>query len=161
MLAEELEQALDLASIEVQLRGAPRVELGSSAAERLRVPISAHSIDFGSLTLGLPASGSFTPEDRVVAEKLALQASVAADNQRLLVSELERAALHAELEHTRGRLATHLRNVSQILDSQETERAKSLATWTTRPRRRWPGFSWIARARADLDQEVTRSSSTK
>jgi signal transduction histidine kinase len=122
VLAEELEQALDLASVQVDLHGAPAVEVGRSVGETLRVPISAHGIGFGSLTLGLPAGRSFTPEDRVVAEKLALQAGVAADNQRLLTSERERAALRAELEQTRGRLASHLRNVSRILENQEAER---------------------------------------
>ena len=157
VLAEELEQALDLASIEVALRGAPRVEVGSSAGERLRVPISAHSIDFGSLTLGLPAGRSFTPEDRVVAEKLALQAGVAADNQRLLASELERAALHAELERTRGRLATHLRNVGQILDSQETERREIARHLHDQASQAMAGvLLGLHVLERGLDQEVTR-----
>jgi signal transduction histidine kinase len=121
-LAEELEQALDLASVEVELSGAPTVEVGGSTGETLRVPISAHGIGFGSLTLGLPGSRSFTPEDRVVATRLALQAGVAADNQRLLAVERERAVLNAELEDTRTRLASHLRNIGRVLDSQELER---------------------------------------
>lgn len=122
VLAKELEYALDLASVQVQLRGARAVAVGSPAGETLRLPISAHDVVFGSLTLGLSAGRSFSPEDRVVAARLALQAGVAADNQRLLASERERATLHAELEHTRRRLANHLRSVSQILDSQEAER---------------------------------------
>jgi hypothetical protein len=100
-LAEELEQALEPASVEVQLRGAPAVVLGRPAGASLHIPISARGVNFGSLTLGLPAGRSFSPEDRVVAGKLALQAAVAAENQRLLASERERAALHAELRHTR------------------------------------------------------------
>ena len=121
-LAEELELALDGASVKVDLYGMPVIEIGSPAGETLRVPISAHGVDFGSLTLGLTKGRSFSPDDRVVAAKLALQAGVAADNQRLLVLERERAALYAELEHTRTRLDSHLRNVSHILDSQEAER---------------------------------------
>jgi signal transduction histidine kinase len=121
-LAEEVELALDGASVKVELYGMPAVEIGSPTGETLRVPISAHGIDFGSLTLGLAQGRSFSPDDRVVAAKLALQAGVAADNQRLLALERERAALSAELEHTRTRLNSHLRNVSHILDSQEAER---------------------------------------
>jgi signal transduction histidine kinase len=122
VLAEELGQALDLENVEVRLRDAPAVEVGICAGERLHVSISAHGVGFGGVTLGLPIGRSFTPEDRVVAERLALQAGVAADNQRLLAAELERAELHAELEHTRGRLAGHLRNVGHVLESQEVER---------------------------------------
>jgi signal transduction histidine kinase len=121
-LAQELELALDGASVNVELYGMPAIEIGILAGETLHVPISAHGIDFGSLTLGLTEGRSFSPDDRVVAAKLALQAGVAADNQRLLALERERAALYAELEHTRTRLNGHLRNVSQILDSQEAER---------------------------------------
>lgn len=157
VLAEELEQALEPASMQVQLRGAPAVTVGRPAGETLRVPISAHGIDFGSLTLGLPAGRSFSPENRVVAAKLALQAGVAADNQRLLASERERAALHAELKHTRRCLANHLRNVGHILDSQEAERreiarqlhgeaAQAIAAVLL-------GLQVLER---DLDQELTR-----
>jgi signal transduction histidine kinase len=121
-LAEELDLALDVGSVKVELCGMAAIEIGSPAGETLRVPISAHGIDFGSLTLGLTQGRSFSPDDRVVAAKLALQAGIAADNQRVFALERERAALHAELEHTRTRLDGHLRNVSQILDSQEAER---------------------------------------
>jgi len=121
-LAEEVELALDGASVKVELYGMPAIEIGSPAGETLHVPISAHGIDFGSLTLGLAQGRSFSPDDRVVAAKLALQAGVAADNQRLLALERERVGVYAELEHTRTRLNSHLRNVSHILDSQEAER---------------------------------------
>lgn len=122
VLAEELEHAVDLSSLRVELHGAPPVEVGNPAGETSRFPISAHGIGFGSLTLSAPAGRSFTAEDLVVASKLALHAAVAADNQRLLASEHERAALRAELEHTRRRLASQVRNVSKLLDSQDSER---------------------------------------
>lgn len=122
VLAEELRQALDLSGLQVELFGARTVGLGSSAGETMRIPIATRGIDYGVLVLSAAAGRSFNEEDRVVAAKLALQAAVAADNQRLLTSERERAGLHAELEQTRGRLASHLRNVGQILDSQEAER---------------------------------------
>jgi signal transduction histidine kinase len=157
VLAEELEQALDVAKVEVLLHGAPAVVAGSSARETLRVPIRAHEIDYGNLTLGLPAGRSFTPEDRVVAEKLALQAGVAADNQRLLASEIERARLQAELEHTRGRLASHLRNVGQILDSQEAERHEIARQLHEQAAQAMAGILMgLHVLERDVEQEVTR-----
>ena len=156
-LAKELEQALELASVQVQLRGAPAVAVGRPAGETLCVPISAHGIDFGSLTLGLPAGRFFSPEDRIVAAKLALQAGVAAHNQRLLASERERAALHAELEHTRGCLANHLRNVGHILDSQEAERREIARQLHEEAAQAMVGvLLGLQVLERDLDQELTR-----
>jgi signal transduction histidine kinase len=122
VLAGELQEALDLSGLRVQLLGAPVVEIGGLPGETLPVPITTRGIDYGVLLLGSASGRSFTEEERVVAGKLALQAAVAADNQRLLASERERATLHAELEQTRQRLAGYLRNVGQILDDQEAER---------------------------------------
>lgn len=124
LLANELRRTLEASCVRVQLQDATAVEVGVPAGERLLVPIEACGISFGSLTLYAPAGHPFAPEDEVVASQLALQAAVAADNQRLLASERERAALHVELEQTRERLASHLRDVSQILDSEEAERRK-------------------------------------
>lgn len=158
VLADELEQALDVSSLRVQLRGAPGVGMINPGDETLRVPISARGIGFGSLTLGLPAGRSFTPEDRVIAAKLALQAGVAADNQLLLASEREQAALHAELERTRRCLANNLRNFSQILDSQEAERrdiARQLHDQAAQAMTAvLLGLQVLER---DLDQELTRT----
>jgi signal transduction histidine kinase len=158
VLAEELEQSLDVASVEVQLHGAqPVVVAGSSARDTLRIPISARGIGYGNVILGLPTGRSFTPEDRVVAEKLALQAGVAADNQRLLASELERAGLHAELERTRERLAGHLRNVGQILESQEAERREIARRLHDQAAQAMAGVLLGLRVlERDLDQEGTR-----
>ena len=105
----------------------------------------------------VPAGRSFTPEDRVVAEKLALQAGVAADNQRLLAGELERAALHAELEHTRRRLADHLRNVGHVLESQEAERREIARHLHEQAAQALAGVLLGLRLlERDLDQEVAR-----
>ncbi|MGZ6669890.1 MAG: sensor histidine kinase [Solirubrobacteraceae bacterium] len=157
VLARELEQVLDLEFVEVQMRGAPALVMGSPVGETLRVPINAHGISFGSLTLGLRAGRSFTPEDRVVAAKLAVQAAVAADNQRLLHSERERAALHAELEHTRRRLVSHLRNVTQILDSQEAERRDIARQLHEQAAQAMAGvLLGLQVLERDLDQELTR-----
>jgi signal transduction histidine kinase len=157
VLAEELEQALDLASVWVRLRGLPAVEVGSPAGATLRVPISAHGIDYGSVTLGLPAGRFFGPEDRVVAAKLALQAGVAVDNQRLLASERERAALHAELEHTRTRLASHLRNVGQILGSEEAERREIARELHEQAAQAMAGVLFgLHVLERDLNEELTR-----
>lgn len=125
LLADELQHTLELSCARVQLLDAPAVEVGLPAGERLSAPIESRGIHFGSLTLFAPKGHRFAPEDKVVASQLALQAAVAADNQRLLASERERAALHLELEQTRQRLAEHLRDVTQILDSEEAERSKA------------------------------------
>lgn len=124
LLADELRRMLEVSCVRVALDGAPAVEVGQPAGEQLLVPIEARGVSFGTLTLFAPAGGSFGPDDRVVAGQLALQVAVAVDNQRLLASERERAALHVELEQTRERLASHLRDVGQILDSEEAERRR-------------------------------------
>jgi signal transduction histidine kinase len=157
VLADELVQALDVADVEVRLHGAPVVNMGGSVGETLCLPINAHGIGFGSLTVGLPAGRSFTAEDRVVAERLALQAGVAADNQRLFAVELERAALRAELEQTRGRLASHLRNVSQLLDGQEAERREIARYLHDEAAQAIAGvLLGLGALERDLDREVTR-----
>jgi signal transduction histidine kinase len=125
LLVDELRRTLEVSCVRVQLEDAPAVEVGVHAGEQLVVPIEARGISFGSLTLSAPNRHGFAPEDEVVASQLALQAAVAADNQRLLASERERAALHVELEQTRERFASHLRDVTQILDSEEAERSKA------------------------------------
>ena len=156
-LAEELQLALDMASVRVELCGMAPIEIGGPAGEALRIPISAHGIGFGSLTLGSTTRRSLSPEDRVVAAKLALQAGVAADNQRLLALERERAALHAELEHTRTRLDSHLRNVNQILDSQETERREIARQLHDQAAQAMAGvLLGLHVLERDTDQELTR-----
>jgi signal transduction histidine kinase len=125
LLADELRRTLEVSCVRVQLHDAPAVEVGIPAGEPLLVPIEARGINFGSLTLYAASRHRFAPEDKVVASQLALQAAVAADNQRLLASEHERAALYVELEQTRERFASHLRDVTQLLDSEEAERSKA------------------------------------
>jgi signal transduction histidine kinase len=158
VLSDELVQALDIADVEVRVHGAPVVNVGGCVGETLCVPISAHGVAFGSLTVGLSAGRrSFTAEDRVVAERLALQAGVAADNQRLLAVELERAALRAELEQTRGRLASHLRNVSQLLEGQEAERREIARYLHDEAAQAIAGvLLGLGALERDLDREVTR-----
>lgn len=124
LLAGELQGMLEVSCVRVQLDGAAAVEIGEPAGQRLLVPVEARGISFGTLTLFAPEGGSFAPDDRVVAGQLALQVAVAVDNQRLLEAERERAALHVELEQTRERLASHLRDVGQILDGEEAERRR-------------------------------------
>ena len=156
-LAAELQVALDLASVRVDVCGMPAIEIGRPAGDTLRVPISAHGIAFGSATLAAPTGRSFTPEDRVVAAKLAAQAGVAADNQRLLASERERAALHADLEHTRTRLDSHLRNVNRILDNQEDERREIARHLHEQAAQAMAGVLFgLHVLERDLDQELTR-----
>lgn len=157
LLADELQRTLEPSCLRVQLQDAPAVDVGIPAGERLLVPIEARGITFGSLTLFAPNGHRFAPEDKIVAGQLALQAAVAADNQRLLAAERERAALRVELEQTRQRLADHLRDVSEILDSEEAERRKVA-------RRLHEGFAQDMAAlllelqvlAKDLDRELSR-----
>lgn len=157
LLADELQRTLEPSCLRVQLQDAPAVDVGIPAGERLLVPIEARGITFGSLTLFAPHGRRFAPEDKIVASQLALQAAVAADNQRLLAAERERAALRVELEQTRQRLADHLRDVSAILDSEEAERRKIA-------RRLHEGFAQDMAAlllelqvlAKDLDRELSR-----
>jgi signal transduction histidine kinase len=124
LLMDEVQRTLEVSCVRVKLQDASELGVGTPAGERLVIPIEARGINFGSLTLFARRGHPFAPEDKVVASQLALQAAVAADNQRLLASERERTALRGELEQTHQRLADHLRDVSQILDNEEDERRK-------------------------------------
>jgi signal transduction histidine kinase len=157
VLAEELQFALDPTSLQVQLSGMPAIEMGTTADETIRVPISSHGIESGWALLGLPKGRNFSPEDRVIAAKLARQAGVAAENQRLLASERERAALHAELEHVHSRLDSHLRNVGRILASQEAERREIAHQLREQAAQAMAGVLLGLHAlERELDQERTR-----
>jgi signal transduction histidine kinase len=61
------------------------------------------------------------PEDRSALELLAVQAGLAADNQRLLIHEREAAAIEAELLEQRAGLG-------QLLDAQEDDRRRHAET---------------------------------
>jgi signal transduction histidine kinase len=68
------------------------------------------------------------PEDRSALELLAVQAGLAADNQRLLVQERDAAAIQAELRHVRDDLLEQRAGLGQLLDAQEDERRRHAET---------------------------------
>jgi signal transduction histidine kinase len=68
------------------------------------------------------------PEDRAALELLAVQAGLAADNQRLLIQEREAAAIEAELRHIRDDLLEQRAGLGQLLDAQEDERRRHAET---------------------------------
>jgi signal transduction histidine kinase len=80
----------------------------------------------GSIALG--HARRLEPEDRAALELLAVQAGLAADNQRLLVQEREAAAIQAELRHVRDDLLEQRAGLGRLLDAQEDERRRHADT---------------------------------
>ncbi len=108
----------------VELSGAAAVESGvvgqDGAQERVRIEL--HGVRYGTLV----ASGSrpLTDEDRATLAILALQAAVAAENQRLLESERERAVIRAELQDARLHLAERGGQLREFIARLEAERGQ-------------------------------------
>jgi signal transduction histidine kinase len=113
----------------VPVRGAS-VELGDDATLRTAdaarrddtesVPIEVRGLRYG--TLHIRRRRPFDADDRATLAILALQAAVAADNQRLLKSERERAAIQAELRAARVHLAERGGQLRELMARQEAER---------------------------------------
>ena len=72
-------------------------------------------------TIALTHRNALDAEDRVALELLAVQAGLAADNQRLLIQEREAAAIEAELLEQRAGLG-------RLLDAHEDERRRHADT---------------------------------
>jgi signal transduction histidine kinase len=82
-------------------------------------PVEVRSHRYGALSVtGRPLDA----DDRATLAILALQAAVASENQRLLRSERERAALHAELRSARVHLAERGVQLRELVARQEAER---------------------------------------
>ena len=95
---------------------------GRTDGERTTAPIMARGARVGSITVFHPAA--LDPEDEAALELLALQAGLAADNQRLLAREREAAALGAQLRTTRDELREHRAELGHVLADQEDERRR-------------------------------------
>ena len=121
-LAEQAQQLVGAVAVRVTLVDAPTVERGDLSGGALAIPIASRGIEFGTLEVSAGPGRRFNPEERLTLRMLALQAAVAAHNQRLLAGERERVALHSELERTRRSLSDQLRNAGHILDRHEEER---------------------------------------
>ena len=106
---------------EVALDGR-RAVAGDRRGPSTAVDIVVRGERLGSLELthrhGLEA------EDRAALELLAVQAGLAADNQRLLIHEREAAAIEAELLHIRDDLLEQRAGLGHVLDAQEDERRR-------------------------------------
>lgn len=107
----------DLRGVRVTLGDAAPVETG-----RLDAPYVLPFEGSGALEVELRRDGGVADEDRAALAVLALQASVAQQNRRLLERERERVLLEAELREARDRLAERARQLRTVLDGQEQER---------------------------------------
>ncbi len=108
----------------VELSGAAAVEsgiMGQDGAQE-RVGIELHGVCYGTLVVS--RSRPLTDEDRATLAILALQAAVAAENQRLLESERERAVIRAELQDARLHLAERGGQLREFIARLEAERGQ-------------------------------------
>lgn len=122
LLAEHVQNAIDVASVSVTLDGAQTVSVGDPAGEQLRLPILSHGNRLGCINVSAGAERRFKAEDRLTLETLALQAAIASDNQRLLSAQREQAMLQSEIERMRRRLDEQARNASHVIERHEQER---------------------------------------
>ena len=109
--------------VRVVIYGSRPAELGQLAGERLKFKLTSGESDLGVLEVAMSRRRFVSPEERLSLELLAVQAAVAAENQRLLVLQRGQAALHAELSDAQGRLAQQGERVELLLAQQERERS--------------------------------------
>jgi signal transduction histidine kinase len=93
---------------------------GAVGEAPVRIAIEVRGVRFGTLAIepGRPVG----PEDRAALTTIALQAAVACENQALLASERERAALEVQLGEARRRLTDRGDQLREVLAGQENER---------------------------------------
>jgi signal transduction histidine kinase len=84
------------------------------------VPLEVRGLRYG--TLRVWGQRPLDADDRATVAILALQAAVAAENQRLLKSERERALIQAELRAARVHLAERGGQLRELIARQEAER---------------------------------------
>jgi signal transduction histidine kinase len=96
-----------------------RALAGDDRGHRTTVGVVVRGERLGSIAL--THRRRLEAEDRVALELLAMQAGLAADNQRLLIQEREAAAIEAELREQRDGLG-------QLLDAQEDDRRRHAET---------------------------------
>jgi signal transduction histidine kinase len=127
---EQLPQAIAAAALrtpravgaEVRLAGAATVVAGRMSGSRTATDIVARGARLGRIVVAHRAP--LEREDRGALELLALQAGLAADNQRLLAQEREAAALEAELRRVRDDLLEQRSGLGRLLDAQEDDRRR-------------------------------------
>ena len=111
--------------VEVGLDGR-RTVAGHNRGRRTVVGIVVRGERLGAIELS--HRGRLEPEDRASLELLAVQAGLAADNQRMLVREREAAAMQAELRLSRDDLLEQRVGLGRLLDAQEDERRRHAET---------------------------------
>jgi signal transduction histidine kinase len=106
----------------VALEGAHTAEAGGTEGPRAIVPIAVGGAVLGRIELfGRARIGG---EERVALELLALQAGLAAENQRLAQRDREAAALGVELRRVRDDLLEQRSGLGHLLDAQEQDRRR-------------------------------------
>ena len=120
-VARHAGRVADLEGLRVTLGDGAPVEAGRLEAPEA-IPLEGRGTGSGSIEVELGRRGTVADEDRAALAVLALQASVAWENRRLLQSERERVVLQAELREARDRLAERARQLRTVLDGQEQER---------------------------------------
>jgi signal transduction histidine kinase len=121
-LAQQARELVGASWTRAELSDGPVAEAGthSSGAVIEQIPIAVHGTRYGMLTV--TRSHQISGEDFATLEILALQAAVAAENRRLLASELERTIIQAELHDARLHLAERGGQLRELITRQETER---------------------------------------
>lgn len=95
---------------------------GATGRRHTTTPILARGARIGTVTVVHDVA--LEPEDLAALELLALQAGLAADNQRLRGREREAAAVGAQLRSTRDQLREHRSELGHLLADQEDERRR-------------------------------------
>lgn len=106
----------------VELAGTAAARAGRTEGERTAIDIVARGVCLGRIEV--VHDSSVGPEERAALELLAMQAGLAADNQRLLACEREARAVEAELVRVRDELLEQRSGLSRLLDAQEDERRR-------------------------------------
>ena len=119
MLARHAARLVGARGARVDLAGRAPGEYGVMDGPGRALPVAAHDIRHGTLAV---SERRFEPEDHAALAILALQAAVSVENQRLLESERERAAMRAQLHHARRRLDERVLQLRELLAGQEAER---------------------------------------
>ena len=106
----------------VAIDGLPPARAGHAGAQRTREQIAARGTALGRIELSHHAR--IAPEDAAALELLAMQAGLAADNQRLLHNEREAAAVAAELRRVRDELLAQRSGLGRLLEAEEDDRRR-------------------------------------
>jgi signal transduction histidine kinase len=122
LVAHHASALVPAAGVRVTIDGLPTAELGHMNGHRLLVGMGPAGAQRGTLELSNRARRSFDADERLALDQLALQASVAVENQHLQTVKREQAELATELHRAREYTAEQARRLELVLASQETER---------------------------------------